>query len=215
MTCEYKQLDLFAFENFVIENKDSYQTLIDRISDTSNTEYERAEMIFYFAFNLEDDNSDRDDKIEMITQIIDDFKTNDPKVLALLRLSKYFVYLYSIDDFEDLNGHNHRMITYWVNTIWNAYSCLEGLNEDDFVHLKYQFVFDYETDRLWEIIKGVYKKVEEIKSPAGYNQHPLNFLTTPKNENVISSLSNQIQMYFRQEKEKLRYVHETSDNSIQ
>lgn len=198
MNSNYKELDLFAFENFVIKNKDNYQAIIDKINDPNVSEYEKAQMAFYIAFNLEDDESDKDEKVRIANDILFGLiNTEDSAALSLNLLSSYFVALYEAGSFDNLANANFRSIKNWVFKIWEAYNFLEGLKEEDFPHLRYQFVFDYETDRLWQLVKSFYKKIEDIPAGGKYNQHPLNFLCSKPDPELFNCLANQIHSYFK------------------
>ena len=116
---------------------------------------------------------------------------------AILALVYFYIELYALPDkLEDLKGSTKSEIKDFVERLSSMYTILDGVLEEDFLELRYQFVFDYETDAFWIKVKEVYKKVGQYKTRYGYNDHPF-CLFDKDNEIAKAALVIQITNYLR------------------
>jgi len=66
---------------------------------------------------------------------------------AILALVYFYIELYALPDkLEDLKGSTKSEIKDFVERLSSMYTILDGVLEEDFLELRYQFVFDYETE---------------------------------------------------------------------
>ena len=116
---------------------------------------------------------------------------------AILALVYFYIELYALPDkLEDLKDSTKSEIKDFVERLSSMYTILDGVLEEDFLELRYQFVFDYETDAFWINVKEVYKKVGQYKTRYGYNDHPF-CLFDKDNEIAKAALVIQITNYLR------------------
>jgi len=116
---------------------------------------------------------------------------------AILALVYFYIELYALPDkLEDLKGSTKSEIKDFVERLSSMYTILDGVLEEDFLELRYQFVFDYETDAFWIKVKEVYKKVGQYKTRYGYNDHPF-CLFDKDNEIAKAAFVIQITNYLR------------------
>lgn len=116
---------------------------------------------------------------------------------AILALVYFYIELYALPDkLEDLKGSTKSEIKDFAERLSSMYTILDGVLEEDFLELRYQFVFDYETDAFWIKVKEVYKKVGQYKTRYGYNDHPF-CLFDKDNEIAKAAFVIQITNYLR------------------
>jgi len=116
---------------------------------------------------------------------------------AILALVYFYIELYALPDkLEDLKGSTKSEIKDFVERLSSMYTILDGVLEENFLELRYQFVFDYETDAFWIKVKEVYKKVGQYKTRYGYNDHPF-CLFDKDNEIAKAAFVIQITNYLR------------------
>lgn len=125
----------------------------------------------------------------------------DPLVVknskAILALVCFYIELYALPDkLEDLKDASKSEIKDFVERLSSMYTILDGVLEEDFLELRYQFVFDYETDAFWIKVKEVYKKAGRYKTRYGYNDHPF-CLFDKDNDIAKAALAIQITNYLR------------------
>ena len=213
-------INYFKFDNAVqsaLGNNDKIKELLNDSIDV----HEKIEKLFCLTFNLDnvgyfDENLYFELK-EFANELSESIRGIEKEVAAgvnigvsssansgviknskaILALVYFYIELYALPDkLEDLKGSTKSEIKDFVERLSSMYTILDGVLEEDFLELRYQFVFDYETDAFWIKVKEVYKKVGQYKTRYGYNDHPF-CLFDKDNEIAKAALVIQITNYLR------------------
>lgn len=213
-------INYFKFDNAVqniIGDNDRIKELLNDSVDV----HEKIEKLFCLTFNLDnvgyfDENLYFELK-ELVGELSESIQgieketaagvsvgvssSTDPLIVknskAILALVCFYIELYALPDkLEDLKDASKSEIKDFVERLSSMYTILDGVLEEDFLELRYQFVFDYETDAFWIKVKEVYKKVGQYKTRYGYNDHPF-CLFDKDNEIAKAALAIQITNYLR------------------
>ena len=213
-------INYFKFDNAVqsvLGNNDKIKELLNDSIDV----HEKIEKLFCLTFNLDnvgyfDENLYFELK-EFANELSESIRGIEKEVAAgvnigvssstnssviknskaILALVYFYIELYALPDkLEDLKNSTKSEIKDFVERLSSMYTILDGVLEEDFLELRYQFVFDYETDAFWIKVKEVYKKVGQYKTRYGYNDHPF-CLFDKDNEIAKAALVIQITNYLR------------------
>ena len=213
-------INYFKFDNAVqnvLGNNDKIKELLNDSIDI----HEKIEKLFCLTFNLDnvgyfDENLYFELK-EFANELSESIRGMEKEVAAgvnigisssansgiiknskaILALVYFYIELYALPDkLEDLKGSTKSEIKDFVERLSSMYTILDGVLEEDFLELRYQFVFDYETDAFWIKVKEVYKKVGQYKTRYGYNDHPF-CLFDKDNEIAKAAFVIQITNYLR------------------
>ena len=214
-------INYFKFDNAVqnaLGNNDKIKELLNDSTDV----HEKIEKLFCLTFNLDnvgyfDENLYFELK-EFANELSESIRGIEKEVAAgvnvgvssstdfsviknskaILALVYFYIELYALPDkLEDLKDSTKSEIKDFVERLSSMYTILDGVLEEDFLELRYQFVFDYETDAFWIKVKEVYKKVGQYKTRYGYNDHPF-CLFDKDNEIAKAALVIQITNYLRE-----------------
>ena len=213
-------INYFKFDNAVqnvLGNNDRIKELLNDSIDV----HEKIEKLFCLTFNLDnvgyfDENLYFELK-ELANELSESIRGIEKEVAAgvnvgvssatdsgiiknskaILALVYFYIELYALPDkLEDLKDSTKSEIKDFVERLSSMYIILDGILEEDFLELRYQFVFDYETDAFWIKVKEVYRKVGQYKTRYGYNDHPF-CLFDKDNEIAKAALVIQITNYLR------------------
>lgn len=213
-------INYFKFDNAVqnvLGNNDRIKELLNDSVDV----HEKIEKLFCLTFNLDnvgyfDENLYFELK-EIANELSESIRGIEKEVAAgvnigvsssasscviknskaILALVYFYIELYALPDkLEDLKDSTKSEIKDFVERLSSMYTILDGVLEENFLELRYQFVFDYETDAFWIKVKEVYKKVGQYKTRYGYNDHPF-CLFDKDNEIAKAALVIQITNYLR------------------
>ena len=213
-------INYFKFDNAVqnvLGNNDRIKELLNDSIDV----HEKIEKLFCLTFNLDnvgyfDENLYFELK-EFANELSESIRGMEKEVAAgvnigvssstssgviknskaILALVYFYIELYALPDkLEDLKDSTKSEIKDFVERLSSMYTILDGVLEENFLELRYQFVFDYETDAFWIKVKEVYKKVGQYKTRYGYNDHPF-CLFDKDNEIAKAALVIQITNYLR------------------
>lgn len=213
-------INYFKFDNAVqnvLGNNDRIKELLNDSTDV----HEKIEKLFCLTFNLDnvgyfDENLYFELK-EFANELSESIRGIEKEVAAgvnvgvssspnhdviknskaILALVYFYIELYALPDkLEDLKDSTKSEVKDFVERLSSMYVILDGILEEDFLELRYQFVFDYETDAFWIKVKEVYKKVGQYKTRYGYNDHPF-CLFDKDNEIAKAALAIQITNYLR------------------
>ena len=212
-------INYFKFDNAVqnvLGNNDRIKELLNDSIDV----HEKIEKLFCLTFNLDnvgyfDENLYFELK-EFANELSESIRGIEKEVAAgvnvgvssassgviknskaILALVYFYIDLYALPDkLEDLKSSTKSEIKDFVERLSSMYTILDGVLEEDFLELRYQFVFDYETDAFWIKVKEVYKKVGQYKTRYGYNDHPF-CLFDKDNEIAKAAFVIQITNYLR------------------
>ena len=194
-------ISFFELNNTMTEADGNYDKAREILELSAPGSMDRAEKIFYFASNIEDDDFSLY-AYNMLKEVIQkelELVAKEQEQYALLRLSDFYCEKYALpDDFEDLSESSAQDVKIFVGHLYDAFKALNGLEETDFTSLKYQFVFDYETDWLWGYIKSMYEKVKVYETKFGVNDFILSFFD--EDNAVRTCLAAQILDYFKDTK---------------
>ena len=211
-------INYFKFDNAVqnvLGNNDRIKELLNDSIDV----HEKIEKLFCLTFNLDnvgyfDENLYFELK-EFANELSESIRGMEKEVAAgvnigisssansgiiknskaILALVYFYIELYALPDkLEDLKGSTKSEIKDFVERLSSMYTILDGVLEEDFLELRYQFVFDYETDAFWIKVKEIYRKVGQYKTRYGYNDHPF-CLFDKDNEIAKAALVIQITNY--------------------
>lgn len=180
------KFSFYDFDNFVVNDPNK-----ERLGDFLKNEWQRdkddtllCERLFFLANDLEDLDFDMDIyvsikdlfnwAIEQISQseTVDKNSKEFINCISLLRFGLGLVEMYYIprsfsklisrtkDDVNNISSTVNAI----VNSLIATYDLWNGIEESDFIDLKYQFVFDYETDVYYAIIRDYVANMnQEIK----------------------------------------------------
>lgn len=196
-------ISFFELNNKMTEAGGNYDKAREILELSEPGSMDRAEKIFYFASNIEDDDFSlyAYNILKEVVQKELALATKEQEQYALLRLSDFYCEKYALpDDFEYLEEANAQDVKIFVGHLYDCFKALDGLEESDFKSLKYQFVFDYETDWLWGYIKSMYEKVKVYETKFGVNDFILSFFD--EDNAVRTCLAAQILDYFKDTKVK-------------
>ena len=87
----------------------------------------------------------------------------------------------------------------------SLYDFLNGINESDFRDLKYQFIYDYETDRYWQMAKDLISETKDYLDNYDAVDHPL-YMFDDNRKEIKSILIKQLLAYANDSSEKEDYV---------
>ena len=194
-------ISFFELNNTMTEAGGNYDKAREILELSEPGSMDRAEKIFYFSSNIEDDDFSLY-AYNMLKEVVQKelaLVTKEQEQYALLRLADFYCEKYALpDDFEYLEEANAQDVKIFVGHLYDCFKALDGLEESDFKSLKYQFVFDYETDWLWGYIKSMYEKVKVYETKFGVNDFILSFFD--EDNAVRTCLAAQILDYFKDTK---------------
>lgn len=191
-------ISFFEINNTMTVAEGNYEKALEVLESSEKGSFERAEKIFYFASNIEDDEYSLY-TYNVLKGIIDEelaLTEVDSEQYPLLRFSRFYCEKYALPrDDKDLAALDIRGLREFVDHLYECYKALDGIEESDFKSLKYQFAFDYETDWLWMYIKDLYEKIKSYKTRFGYNDYIMGFFDEDDSARKVIPL--QVQSYFR------------------
>lgn len=194
-------ISFFELNNKMTEAGGNYDKAREILELSEAGSMDRAEKIFYFASNIEDDDFSLY-AYNMLKEVVQKelgLVTKEQEQYALLRLADFYCEKYALpDEFEDLSESSAQDVKIFIGHLYDAFKALNGVEETDFKSLKYQFVFDYETDWLWGYIKAMYEKVKVYETKFGVNDFILSFFD--EDNAVRTCLATQILDYFKDTK---------------
>lgn len=191
-------ISFFEINNTMTVAEGNYEKALEVLNASEKGSLERAEKIFYFASNIEDDEYSLY-AYNVLKNTIDEelasAKVNSEQY-PLLKFSQFYCEKYALPrDDKDLAGLDIRGLREFVDHLYQCYRALDGIQESDFKYLKYQFAFDYETDWLWMYLKDLYEKIKSYKTKFGYNDYIMGFFDEDDSARKVIPL--QVQSYFR------------------
>lgn len=191
-------ISFFEINNTMTVAEGNYEKALEVLESSEKRSFERAEKIFYFASNIEDDEYSLY-AYNVLKGIIDEelaLTEVDSEQYPLLRFSRFYCEKYALPrNDKDLAALDIRGLREFVDHLYECYKALDGIEESDFKSLKYQFAFDYETDWLWMYIKDLYEKIKSYKTRFGYNDYIMGFFDEDDSARKVIPL--QVQSYFR------------------
>jgi len=204
------------YNQFLADNAGSPESIFQDL-ETTNALHIKAEKIFGICFELED--GEFNDEIYLkVGKVINDFNIQVSQleseisvdglksIRALIGLSKYFLEIFKIpEDLEELRGASEKQVRSYVSSFLSLYDFLNGINESDFRDLKYQFIYDYETDRYWQMAKDLISETKGYLDNYDAVDHPLYMFDCNRKE-IKSILIKQLLAYANDTSEKEDYV---------
>lgn len=191
-------ISFFELNNTMTVAEGNYDKALEVLEVSEVGSLERAEKIFYFASNIEDDEYSLY-AYNALKEVIDkelEFIDVESEQYPLLRFSQFYCEKYALPrNDKDLAALDLRGLREFVDHLYKCYVALDGIQESDFKYLKYQFAFDYETDWLWAYIKDIYEKIKSYKTRFGYNDYIMGFFD--EDDSARKAIPSQIQAYFR------------------
>ena len=191
-------LSFFEINNTMTVAEGNYEKALEVLEASEKGSLERAEKIFYFASNIEDDDYSLY-AYNALKGIIDaelEVVEKESEQYPLLRFSRFYCEKYALPRTDvDLAGLDIRGLREFVDHLYQCYVALDGIQESDFKYLKFQFAFDYETDWLWLYIKDLYEKIKVYKTRFGYNDYIMGFFDD--DDSARKAIPSQVQAYFK------------------
>lgn len=191
-------ISFFEINNTMTVAEGNYEKALEVLNASEKGSLERAEKIFYFASNIEDDEYSLY-AYNVLKNTIDEELASaevNSEQYPLLKFSQFYCEKYALPrDDKDLAGLDIRGLREFVDHLYQCYRALDGIQESDFKYLKYQFAFDYETDWLWMYLKDLYEKIKSYKTKFGYNDYIMGFFDEDDSARKVIPL--QVQSYFR------------------
>lgn len=191
-------ISFFEINNTMTIAEGNYEKALEVLNASEKGSLERAEKIFYFASNIEDDEYSLY-AYNVLKNTIDEELASaevNSEQYPLLKFSQFYCEKYALPrDDKDLAGLDIRGLREFVDHLYQCYRALDGIQESDFKYLKYQFAFDYETDWLWMYLKDLYEKIKSYKTKFGYNDYIMGFFDEDDSARKVIPL--QVQSYFR------------------
>nr|DAD57755.1 MAG TPA: hypothetical protein [Bacteriophage sp.] len=191
-------ISFFELNNTMTVAEGNYEKALEVLNASEKGSLERAEKIFYFASNIEDDEYSLYAYNVLKNTIDEELASTEvnSEQYPLLKFSQFYCEKYALPrDDKDLAGLDIRGLREFVDHLYQCYRALDGIQESDFKYLKYQFAFDYETDWLWMYLKDLYEKIKSYKTKFGYNDYIMGFFDEDDSARKVIPL--QVQSYFR------------------
>ena len=104
-----------------------------------------------------------------------------------------------------MRGASEKQVRSYVSSFLSLYDFLNGINESDFRDLKYQFIYDYETDRYWQMAKDLISETKGYLDNYDAVDHPL-YMFDDNRKEIKSILIKQLLAYANDSSEKEDYV---------
>lgn len=191
-------LSFFEINNTMTVAEGNYEKALEVLEASEKGSFERAEKIFYFASNIEDDEYSFY-AYNTLKEIVDnelEITDKESEQYPLLRFSLFYCEKYALPRADkDLAALDPRGLREFVDHLYACYTSLDGVQESDFKSLKFQFALDYETDWLWAYTKDLYEKIKIYKTRFGYNDYIMGFFDD--DDSARKAVPYQLQAYFK------------------
>ena len=191
-------ISFFELNNTMTVAEGNYEKALEVLELSEKGSLDRAEKIYYFASNIEDDEYSLYAYNEL-KRIIDEeiaLAEKEQEQYALLRFSQFYCEKYALPRTEDdIRSLDAKGLRDFVDHLYQCYVALDGLEESDFKSLKYQFAFDYETDWLWIYLKDIYEKIKVYKTRFGINDYIMGFFD--EDDSARKAIPTQLLAYFK------------------